>query len=78
LNAVESSTGRTCSILSIIFGAVAFLFCPIVFGLAGFVLGIIGVVQSKNKTAGVIGIVLSVVGTVVGMILGAATALSSN
>jgi predicted RNA-binding Zn-ribbon protein involved in translation (DUF1610 family) len=64
-----SSAGATCSLLSVIFGAVAFLFCPIIFGIAGLILGIIGTVLSEDKTMGIIGIVLSVIGPVCGMIL---------
>ena len=74
----ENPTGRTCSILSICFGAIAFLLFPIVFGPAGLVLGIIGVVNSKNKSSGTIGIIVSVIGTIVGMIIGAAVSMSSE
>lgn len=73
-NEALSQAGQVCSILSIIFGAVAFLFCPLLFGLAGFVLGIVGTVLSENKAPGVIGIILSVVGTIGGVILGIITA----
>ncbi len=67
----ESVGGRVCSILSCIFGAVAFLLCPPLFGIAGLTLGIIGLCLSKGKALGIIGVSLSVVGTLVGMILGA-------
>jgi hypothetical protein len=66
----ESPAGSVCSILSVIFGGIAFLLCPPLFGLAGLTLGIIGTVLSQNKTLGIIGIVLSVVGTIFGMMLG--------
>jgi hypothetical protein len=62
--------GRTCSILSICCGGVAFLFCPVAFGPAGVVLGIIGICLSRQKALGIIGVVLSIVGTIVGMIIG--------
>jgi hypothetical protein len=70
----QRNGGDVCSILSCVFGAVAFLLCPPLFGLAGLVLGIIGVCLGQNKAVGVVGIVLSVVGTVVGMLLGVAIA----
>jgi hypothetical protein len=67
----KSSAGRVCSILSIIFGSIAFILFPPLFGMAGVILGIVGVIQSKSKTRGVIGIVVSVFGTIIGMILSA-------
>lgn len=66
----EGSGGRTCGILSIIFGAVALLLCPPLFGLAGLVLGIVSVSISRNKRLGTIGIIVSVIGIVLGMIIG--------
>jgi hypothetical protein len=68
----ESRAGKVCSILSVVFGGVAFIFCPPLFGLAGLVLGIRGVVLSKNKALGIVGIVLSVIGAVVGMFIATA------
>jgi len=68
----ESDAAKTCSVLSIVCGCVAFLLCPPLFGLAGLILGIIGVVLSRDKSLGIIGIVVSVIGTIVGMIVGAA------
>jgi hypothetical protein len=70
LQAPPSSAGLVCSILSCVFGGIAFLCFPPVFGLAGLVLGIIGVCLSRDKGIGIVGIVLSVVGTVLGMALG--------
>lgn len=67
----SGEAGKTTSILSIIFGIVSFLFIPILFGLAGFVLGIIGVVKSDNKVPGAVGIALSAFGIVIGTIIGA-------
>lgn len=70
----SSSNAKVCSILSVVFGAVAFLFCPPFFGLAGLILGIIGTVNSPpdDRGLGTVGIILSIVGTVVGMALGMA------
>jgi hypothetical protein len=65
------NSNSVCSLLSCIFGGIAFLLCPPIFGLAGLILGIIGVSTEKNKALGTVGIVLSAVGMVVGMILGA-------
>lgn len=64
--------GNVCSVLSCIFGGVSFvfLFCPPFFGLVGLILGIVGVSLSRDKTMGAIGIVLSVLGSGVGTILG--------
>lgn len=72
---VEDGTGKTCALLSIIFGCVAFLFCPIVFGLAGIVLGIIGVTRCQKKKLAITGLVLSVVGMIAGMIIGVLVAI---
>jgi hypothetical protein len=62
----------TCSALSIIFGCIAFLLFPPFFGLAGLILGIIGAVQSGGRGTAVLGIVLSILGAIIGMIIGAA------
>jgi len=62
---------QTCSTLSVIFGAIAFLLFPPLFGIAGLVLGIIGAVVEEDKGRPTLGIVLSVVGGIGGMILGA-------
>ena len=64
-----SSSARTLGILSIVFGALAFLFLPILAGPAGIVCGAIA--MSKGERLGKIGLVLSVVGLVVGLLLGA-------
>jgi hypothetical protein len=67
----DNPAGRVCSILSIIFGGVAFLLFPPFFGVAGLTLGIIGTVLSRNKVLGIVGISVSAVGMIIGMILGA-------
>ncbi|MBI3408272.1 MAG: DUF4339 domain-containing protein [Planctomycetes bacterium] len=68
----ENQAGYVCSLLSCIFGGVAIVFCPPLFGLAGLVLGVVGTSLSRNKTLGIVGIVVSVVCTILGMIIGAA------
>ena len=50
----------------------AILFCPIVFGLAGLVLGIVSVAISRNKGPGIFGIIISILGMILGFILGIA------
>jgi hypothetical protein len=62
----------TLSTLSIVFGIVAFLFIPIGFGIAGLVCGIVA--NNRNQPRAMVGIVLSIVGLVVGTILGIAVA----
>jgi hypothetical protein len=68
----ETGAGKVCSILSVIFGGVAFVLCPPIFGLAGLILGIVGTSLSKDKSLGILGMCLSVAGTIVGMIIGMA------
>jgi 4-hydroxybenzoate polyprenyltransferase len=60
---------RVCSILGIVFGVVAVLFMPIIFGLAGIVLSIVGY-SMGDKQLGKWAIVISVLGTVLGFVLG--------
>ncbi len=66
---------NTFSILGIVFGAVAVLFLPIIFGPVGIVMGAIG--MSKKERLGVVGLVVSIVGTILGFILGALVFASS-
>ena len=56
------------SILAIVMGGIAFLFLPVVFGPIGIILGIIATVRKERL--GVVGLVVSVLGLVVGMLLG--------
>lgn len=63
------SGARVCSILGIVFGAIAVLFFPIIFGLVGIVLSIIGF-SMGDRALGKWAIVVSVVGTVAGFLLG--------
>lgn len=66
----QNDPGKLCSMLSVIFGAIAILFFPPLFGLSGFVLGVIGVVIGNDKVTPVLGIVISIFGTFLGMTLG--------
>lgn len=64
-----------CATLSVTFGAIAFGIFPPVFGLVGLVLGIIGLVgdySDRTKSRASFGIIISIIGTVVGMLIGAA------
>lgn len=65
----ESNGGRVCSILSLCFGVASFLCFGPLFGIAGFVLGIIGLSLSERKSMAVVGIILSIVGGVTGTII---------
>ena len=65
----RTSTSNLFSILAIVFGAVAVLFLPIVFGVAAIVLA--GIAISKKERLAKIAMVVAVVGTVAGFILGA-------
>jgi hypothetical protein len=60
---------RVCSILGIVFGAIAVFFFPIIFGLAGIVLGIVGY-SMGDRALGKWAIAIAVVGTVLGFVLG--------
>lgn len=66
----QSTSGSNLfSILAIVFGAVAVLFLPIVFGIAAIVLA--GVALSKKERLAKTAMVVAVVGTVAGFVLGA-------
>lgn len=57
------------SIITFVLSAIAILFLPIVFGLAGIVTGIVAVVRKERL--GKIALIVAVVATVVGFALGA-------
>jgi membrane protein DedA with SNARE-associated domain len=65
----RTSTSSLFSILAIVFGAVAVLFVPIVFGIAAIVLA--GVAISKKERLAKVAMAVAVVGTIAGFILGA-------
>ena len=66
----KNSDSNTFSIISIILGALAFLFFPPFLGAAGVILAVIG--KQKNEKLWSIGLTVSIVGGVVGMIVGMA------
>lgn len=63
----QASGKNTLSIIGIVCGAVAFLFVPPLFGIAGIILGVVG--RSKGERLSTVAIVVSALGLVVGMIL---------
>lgn len=66
------NNGRVFTIIAFVFAAIALLFCPPLFGVAGIVLGAIG--HSKGDPLGKWAIGAAAVCMVVGMILGALAA----
>ena len=69
----KKSEKNTYSIIAIVLGGIAFLLLPPFLGGAGVILAIIG--KSKNEKLWSIGLTVSIVGGVVGMILGAKMAV---
>lgn len=68
-----ATTGNVLSIIAIVLGVISLLFLPIFFGVAGLILAIVAKTVRHERLA-VIAIVVSAVGLVGGMILGAALA----
>lgn len=64
----SASPGNTLSIIGIVCGAIAFVLCPPLFGIAGIVLGSIGL--SRQESLGWWAIGVSVAGLVFGMVIG--------
>ena len=64
---------NTFSIIAMVLGGLAFLFFPPFLGGAGVIVAVIG--KTKNEKLWSIGLTVSIVGGVVGMILGASMAL---
>lgn len=69
----KKSEKNTYSIIAIVLGGIAFLLLPPFLGGAGVILAIIG--KSKNEKLWSIGLIVSIVGGVVGMIFGAMMAV---
>ena len=69
----KKNESNTFSIISIVLGGLAFILFPPFLGGAGVVLAIIG--KTKNEKMWGIGLAVSIVGAVVGMIFGASIAL---
>lgn len=66
---ISASTGNPYSTVGIVLGVISFLFFPILFGPVGMILGAVG--KSKGESKAVLAMVVSGLGLVVGMILGA-------
>lgn len=63
------SSSNTFSILGISFGAISFLFFPILFGPAAIILSTIA--KTKNERLANVALAVSILGIVIGFILGA-------
>ncbi|HZF88357.1 MAG TPA: hypothetical protein VE546_15975 [Streptomyces sp.] len=59
---------NTLSVVGIVLGCVAFLFCPPLFGIAGIICGVVA--KSKGERLAPTAIGLSIAGLIGGMILG--------
>ncbi|MET3962339.1 glycopeptide antibiotics resistance protein [Marmoricola sp. OAE513] len=69
-------TSNLFSILAIVFGAVAVLFIPILFGIAAIVLAAIAL--NKGEPLAKIAMTVAVIGTIAGFVLGAVVYSSMN
>jgi len=71
---MENSNANTFSILAIVLGAIALLFFPIIFGPAAIILGVVGL--TKKERLAPIGLTVGILGTLVGMFIGALVGMS--
>lgn len=69
VTAPATPSGNGFAIASIILGSIAFLFFPVILGPLGIIFGAIAVARKQKAAA--VGLTLSIIGTVVGMIVGA-------
>lgn len=69
------NTNKTLSVISIVCGAIAFLFIPILFGVAGLILG--GIAMSKKEKLAPVALAVSGAGLIVGIVLGAIVGASN-
>jgi hypothetical protein len=67
-NPVPSQSSNALSILAIIFGGISVIILPILFGPIGIVLGIIA--KTRKERLSTVGLIISIVGPVIGAILG--------
>jgi hypothetical protein len=67
-NPVPSKSGNALSILAIIFGGISVIIFPILFGPIGIILGIIA--KTRKERLSTVGLIISIVGPVIGAILG--------
>ena len=68
--AQPANASNTLSIIGIVCGVIALIFCPPGFGIAGIVLGIVG--RKKGERLGTTAIVVAAIGLVLGMIIAVA------
>ena len=68
-NQSNANQSNTFSILAIVLGAIAFLIFPILLGPAAIILGVVGLVKKERLAP--IGLTIGILGTIVGMVLGA-------
>jgi len=71
--AQRGATNNTLSIIAIVLGVIGFIFLPIVFALAGLVLAIVAKTV-RHERLSTVAIVVSAIGLVGGMVLGAVLA----
>lgn len=71
-----ANDGRIFTILAFVFGVVAILFIPVLFGIAAIVLAVIGMRKGDPLARWALGV--AIVGTVLGFALGAAVMSSSD
>lgn len=64
----NDSTGRVCTILAFVFGAIAILFLPIIFGPVAIVLAIVG--YKKEDPLARYALPFAIVATILGFVLG--------
>lgn len=67
---VNTNENKTYSILGIVFGGIALIFLPIILGPVGIILSVIG--KTKGEKLANIALTVSILGTLIGMFLGAA------
>jgi hypothetical protein len=70
----NGNQSNTFSILAFVLGGVALLVFPVVFGPAAIVLGVVGLVKKERLAP--IGLTVGILGTLLGMFLGAIIALA--
>lgn len=63
-----ANPSNTLSIVGIVLGAIAFLFCPPGFGIAGLICGLVA--KSKQERLATTAIGVSIAGLVLGMLIG--------
>lgn len=71
--AAAANPANTLSILGIVFGGIAFLLFPVLFGPAGLILGAVGL--TKGEKLAPVALAVAGAGLVVGIVLGAILAL---